>query len=71
MIKKFLSTLAILVILLTNIPSVYGACVIDRVRMSYTIVHEFVDVDCNGTIDIVQEYQLINGIWTPTRWWYY
>lgn len=35
------------------------------------VVHEFVDRDCDGTVDIVQEYVWNGTTWVATGWWWY
>lgn len=45
--------------------------VIDRITISHGVVHEFVDRNCDRTIDIVQEYVWNGRRWEPTRWWWY
>lgn len=63
--------IAILMVLMLSVSSASAACLIDRIVMRPGVIHDFIDTDCNGTIDIVQEFRLINGQWVPTQWWYY
>lgn len=46
-------------------------CTVSRKNVARGVVHEFVDVDCNGTIDIVQEWRWNGAVWVTTRWWKY
>lgn len=72
MLKKIIVSLLLLAtVLCFTVPADACWVVIDRRIIRPGVVHEFVDRDCNGTIDIVQEYRLIGGVWQPTVWWLY
>jgi hypothetical protein len=69
--KKLLTVLVVAVLLLVGVSMASARCTVSRKNVARGVVHEFVDVDCNGTIDIVQEWRWNGAVWVTTRWWKY
>jgi len=69
--KKLLTGLVLALLIFVGVSAASARCTVDRVTVARGVVHEFVDVDCNGSIDIVQEWRWNGRVWVATRWWRY
>jgi len=60
-LKKILAIVALLMFLL--VPSVFGKCIVSKQRPDPYTTLVFVDIDCNGWVDVVEIWKWNGRMW--------
>jgi hypothetical protein len=59
--KKLIATVLLLLVLLVQ--PVFGKCIVNQQRVDPYTTLVFVDIDCNGWVDVVEVWK-----WNGQRW---